>query len=413
MAGTASAPQSVWTEISNKEVHLKTLKDLVAAGHERNIRSMFYNLAFGALSDAAADGVQEEWYAYKDASHTQKDKHELPKPYFKSDIFVMDAGNTSWQQYLAAKNADVYATVPFDGYHVDALGDRGSLYTFNGAIINQQQSFKPFLEAMKNAAPNKKLVMNAVNQWGQSFISQSPVDFLYTEVWSPNESYADLATIIRNNDALAGQDKRTVLAAYINYNKANNPGYFNTPAVLLADAVIFAFGGAHLELGEHMLGKEYFPNENLQMNDELKIALVKYYDFLVAYENLLRDGGDFNTAELVCTNGKLSLANWPATAGKVAVQGKRVGNRQVVQLLNFSNSTSLNWRDTDGTMSKPTTIENAELMLTTTGTVKKLWLASPDINHGVAIALPFVTSGNTISFTLPSLQYWDMFVAEY
>lgn len=414
MAGTAAAPQSSWTEIANKEVSLNTLKELISAGHSRNMRSMFYNLAFGALSDAAADGVQEEWYAFKDASHSQKDKHELPKPFFKSDIFVLDAGNTQWQQYLAAKNADVYATLDFDGYHVDALGDRGSLYTFGGQAINQQATFKPFLEAMKGAAPAKKLVMNAVNQWGQqASISQSPVDFLYTEVWGPNENYADLATIITNNDFYGGQDKRTVLAAYINYNKANNPGYFNTPAVLLADAVIFAFGGAHLELGEHMLGKEYFPNKNLQMNDELKIALVKYYDFLVAYENLLRDGGSFNAPQLVCTNGKLSLANWPAATGKVAVQGKMVGNRQVLHLLNFSNAQSLNWRDTDGTMAKPVTVESAELTLTTTGTVKKLWLASPDINHGVAMPLTFTTVGNTISFTLPSLQYWDMLVAEY
>ena len=49
----------------------------------------------------------------------------------------------------------------------------------------------------------------------------------------------------------------------MNYNKADNRGEFNTPGVLLTDAVMFALGGSHLELGgDHMLCKEYFPNEN-------------------------------------------------------------------------------------------------------------------------------------------------------
>jgi hypothetical protein len=28
-------------------------------------------------------------------------------------------------------------------------------------------------------------------------------------------------------------------------------------------------------------------------------------------------------------------------------------------------------------------------------------------------SIPFTTVGNTINFTLPSLQYWDMVVVEY
>ncbi len=414
LAGSASAPQSSWKGIANNDVYLSTLKGYIEKGHAANIKSMFYNLAFGALSDAATDGVSEEWYAFKDTHHATKDKHELPQPPFKSDIYVLDAGNTGWQNYIVNRNNDVYTALGFDGYHVDALGDRGSLYTYDGDPIDQAATFKPFLEAMKTAAPGKRLVMNAVNQYGQQIsIAQSPVDFLYTEVWNPNERMEDLADIIRNNDFYSGNTLKTVLAAYINYNKADNPGTFNTPGVLLADAVIFAFGGAHLELGEHMLGKEYFPNNNLQMNDELKAALLSYYDFLVAYENLLRDGGDFNQPAFTCTNGKLSLQNWPAATGAVAVQGKRVGNRQVFHLLNFTNANSLNWRDTDGTQPKPVLAEGAALKFTADGTVKKLWLASPDIDHGVAHSLEFTQSGNEVAFTLPSILYWDMLVAEY
>jgi dextranase len=414
LGGTAAAPQSNWKDIANKDVYLQTLKDYIRAGHEKNMRSMFYNLAFGALSDAASDGVQEEWYAYKDAGRGSKDKHVLPKPFFKSDIYVLDAGNTGWQQYIAAKNNDVYATLDFDGFHVDALGDRGSLYDFNGNVINQAATFQPFLEAMKVAAPGKSLVMNAVNQYAQQgSIANSPVDFLYTEVWGPNERFDDLANIIRNNYFYSGNSKSTVLAAYMNYAKADQPGYFNTPAVLLTDAVIFAFGGAHLELGEHMLGKEYFPNKNLQMTDELRKSLLRYYDFLVAYENLLRDGGDFNQPALVCNNAKADFGAWPASTGKVAVQGKRQGKRQVLHLFNFSQANSLDWRDTNGTQNKPAKMEDIACTLTSAESVKKIWLASPDVNNGVAQELSFTQSGANISFNLPSLHYWDMLVVEY
>lgn len=414
LAGSPAAPQSTWKNISNQDVYFSTLKRYIEAAHQQGMQAMFYNLAFGALSDAAADGVAEEWYVFKDNKHTTKDKHPLPAPFFKSDIYLTDAGNTAWQQYLAAKHNDVYKALDFDGFHIDQLGDRGSLYNYTGNAINQAATFKPFIQSAKTAAPTKKLLMNAVNQYGQQGgIADAPVDFLYTEVWAPNESFSDLANIIRNNDAYANNTKPTVLAAYMNYDRADQPGYFNTPAVLLTDAVIFAFGGAHLELGEHMLGKEFFPNNNLLMPDELKLSITRYYDFMVAYENLLRDGGAFNSPAVSCTNGKAILNNWPAVQGKVAVVGKEFANRQVLHLVNFSNANSLQWRDANATQVKPVTIENLALAITTGKTVKKAWLASPDSNSGVAVSLSFTQSGNSVSATLPSLQYWDMVVLEY
>ena len=45
----------------------------------------------------------------------------------------------------------------------------------------------------------------------------------------------------------------------MNYNKADNRGEFNTPGILLTDAVMFALGGSHLELGgDHMCAKSTF-----------------------------------------------------------------------------------------------------------------------------------------------------------
>ena len=414
LAGTVASPLNTWKDIANRDNYLSTVKSYIGKAKAANMKTMFYNLGFGALNDAAADGVNEQWYAFKNNGHGNTDVHTLPKPPFNSDIFLLDPSNTSWQQYISARNNEVYGVFDFDGFHVDQLGDRGNLYRYDGSTVNLAAAFKPFVEAMKTGAPNKRLVMNAVNQYGQeNGIALAPIDFLYTEVWSGNEGYKDLARIIIDNDNYSSHTKKTVLAAYMNYNIANNPGYFNTPGVLLTDAVIFAFGGSHLELGEHLLGKEYFPNNNLQMKDDLKTVLINYYDFLVAYQNLLRDGGNFNSPGLTCSNAVMSLTNWPPVSGKCAIVGKEFINKQVLHLINLSNATNFDWRDAEGNQPVPNTLQDATLEFITNKTVSKVWVASPDIQHGVATSIPFTQNGNRVTWKLPLLKYWDMIVVEY
>ena len=414
LAGTVANPLNSWKDIANRDNTMSTVKQYINLAHGYNMKALSYNLIYGALSDAAADGVNDQWYLYKDQQHATKEVFPLPKPPFKSDIYFLDPSNTGWQNYIGAKTKEAFEVYNFDGYQVDQVGNRDkNLYNYSGDFIKLEATFKPFLEAMREQMPTKNLVMNAVNQYGQQIsIAQSPVDFLYTEVWAPNEGYKDLATIIQNNDLWSGNLKKTVLCAYMDYKVADNPGFFNTPGVLLTDAVIFSFGGSHLELGEHMLGKEYFPNSNLQMKDDLKSAMINYYDFMVAYENLLRDGGTFNTEYLNCINGKMSIGAWPPQTGKVAVQGKTVGNRQIFHLINFANAAHFDWRDTNGNQTVPNIILDANLEASISHPVSKVSVASPDINFGVPQILPFIQNGNTVHFTLPQLKYWDMVMIE-
>lgn len=403
----------VWKDIANRDNYLSTVKGYINAAHDHNMKAISYNLIYGALQNAAQDGVSEEWYLYKDKSHSVKDKHPLPNPPFISDIFLVNPGNTGWQDYFINENRKIYEALSFDGFQMDQLGNRNTNhYTYNGTLIDLPATYKPFIEVIKADNPQKSLIMNAVNQYGQEGIAQAPVDFLYSEVWSPNEMFSDLSKIIIDNDNFSGNTKRTVLAAYMNYNLANNKGSFNTPSILLADAVIFAFGGAHLELGEHMLGKEYFPNNNLEMKEDLKKALITYYDFLVAYQNLLRDGGTFNSP-LLSNIGQIQLNNWPPQSGQVSVVGTEVGNKQVIHLLNFSGAATFEWRDTGGIQPYPQVVKDVKLSFTSGKTVAKLWFASPDFDKGAPKQLDFTQTGDKVSFTLPSLQYWDMIVAEY
>ena len=181
----------------------------------------------------------------------------------------------------------------------------------------------------------------------------------------------------------------------------------------MTDAVIFAFGGSHLELGEHMLAKEYFPNNNLLMRTDLKENLTSFYDFQVAYENLLQADGDFNTPSVTSLDGQIDINSWPPQTGSVSVVGKDLGSMQVINLLNYMDATSLNWRDASGTQPFQRVIKDLPLQIEATKTVKKVWYASPDYRYGSSEELTFTQSGSTLTCTIPKMQYWGMIVIEY
>ncbi len=414
LAGEVYQPAAVWKDIANRDNYFSTVKAYISGARSRGIKSMSYNLAYGALNSAAADGVSEEWYLFKNSNHTEKDYHPLPAPMFRSNIYLTDPSNVAWQNYLAGRNNDVYQVLDFDGFHIDQLGNRNqNLYNYNGQVVDLPPAFNSFVYAMKNATPSKYHVMNAVNQYAQQQIAASPVDFLYSEVWNPNNSFQQLAQIISDNDAFSANTKNSVLAAYMNYDLASGQGFFNTPGVLLTNAVILSFGGSHLEMGEHMLGKEYFPNNNLQMRGDLRDAMVAYYDFQTAYQNILRDGGEMNHLSVQCTDNKFQVSAWPPQLGKVAAFGRLLNDKQVVHLISFGSATSMLWRDNNGTQPYPQRYNDIALNISSERAVKSIWFASPDHRHGIPVPLEFTQSGEKVSVRIPELYFWDMIVLEY
>ncbi|RYD88091.1 MAG: cycloisomaltooligosaccharide glucanotransferase, partial [Sphingobacteriales bacterium] len=392
LAGTVDKPDTIWKDIANRPIYFNTVQNYITAAHKHGMKAMFYNLVYGALKDAGS-AVDDKWYMYIDKNHGTKEKFALPSN-FVSDIFFTDPANTDWQKFITKENAKVYEVFPFDGYHMDQVGNRDKkLYDYTGREIALDETFGQFVSGIKALEPKRPVVMNAVNQYGGQGIGKSPVEFMYTEVWPPNDDFTALARNITDNDEWSGYKKATILAAYMNYDNAENKGWVNTPSILLADAVIFAFGGAHLELGEHMLCKEYFPNNNLQMKEDLKASLVTYYDFLVAYENLLR-GGKLFTPDVASLNSNVKLNAWPAQQGGISVTGRKVGNKDVLHFINFSNAAHMNWRDNKGTQTEPVAINNISLHINASGKAKKVWVASPDNNGAAPQELKFRQDNN-------------------
>ncbi|MFC5530512.1 glycoside hydrolase family 66 protein [Cohnella yongneupensis] len=409
-----AAPGSVWDDIAKRDVYFDTVKGYIDLAHERNMMAMNYNLLFGSYRDAEQDGVSPLWGLYKDAEGKEQDGHPLPSSWATNRILLYNPVDVRWQQYLFEEEKKVFAALKFDGFHVDQLGDRGTLYDANGNVVKLSKTFLPFLNAAKERL-DTRLVMNAVSQFGQGEIVQAPVDFLYAEVW-PNggSTYEQLKSAIDSGRNLSKGSKNTVLAAYMNYGKADRPGEFNAPSVLLANAVIFASGGSHIELGDTgMLGKEYFPNDNLKMTEELEQSLMDYYHFLVAYENLLRDGVT-GTDNGVIIDGTRAFAK--PLPGSVWTFSRKKQGYEIVHLVNLTGNTKILWRDDLGEYVKPDPLLGSKVKYYTDMNVGNVYWASPDLKHGTSGQLAFERGsdeqGAYVAFTVPELLYWDMVYME-
>ena len=426
----------LWTsykDIANRTIYTSAIKNYIRMQHERGMKSIFYNLCLGALDGWQERGVEAEWFIFKDQNHTTKDKHDLPDSW-KSDIYLLNPANEGWLAYLAERNDEVYSFLDFDGYQIDQLGSRGNVYDYNGNSVDLRSGYATFINYMKNRHPEKRLIMNAVSQWGASQIAGTgKVDFLYNEVWgnqagnsltSGEGRFANIKNVIDENCSLS-PNLRTVLAAYMNYTSDGKN--FNSPGIVMADAVMFALGGSHLELGgDHMLCREYFPYSGMKWHSQLEDWMTRYYDFLTAYENLLRDNWTERT-NVKATCSDVTINTWEPQANQVTLLAREVDGRQVVHLLNFTHDDSatdvsddymLCWHDNEAKRPWPQRFENLSIKLTGLtgmGRLRRIWVASPDYCGGAMQELTdfrYTSSTGTVYLTLPSLQFWTMIVIE-
>lgn len=328
--------------------------------------AMNYNLLFGGWKDYESDGVKKEWGLYKDNLRQQQDYHPLPSSWATDRMYLFDPANPDWQSYIFQREQEVFDAFNSDGWQIDQLGNRNTLYDYNGNSIDMISGYGKFLDKAREAFPDKALVFNAVGEYGQPVVAQKPVDFLYAEIWNTS-SYSVLKMAADYARRYSNDQKSVVLAAYMNYKKSS--GFFNEHSVRLADAVIMACGGTHLELGDTgMLSGEYFPSAKLAMNDSLKTGMRHYYDFFTAYENLLRDGA-VETKNALEISG-VDVSRSPAKKSVFAIT-KEKGTDEIVHLINMTGVSSLSWRDDNGNMEEPLRQTDFEFKYYTDNEVKK------------------------------------------
>ena len=312
-----------------------------------------------------------------------------------------------------------------NGKKVYTDGDRRDTHDFEGYFAN-------FINRMKADNHNKYLVMNAVSTFGGAkIVGTGNVEFGYNEMWDGDDYLWNYRKIIQDNRYNNGKNTfNTVFAAYLHCRNGNG-GQFHTSSALFGNATIFALGGSRIELsGDHMLFTEYFPDNARKMSEKLQNSIIHYYDFLVAYENYLRDGNVETSVNM--TMDGVNVAAWDLSAPNPSVAeaanqtigpkpysvntySTTKGDVTMIQLLNYSNVSrdNFNIRDLKETMPEPNVLKNKKIVLDDATSVSRIWVASPDYLGGAPQEVVFSQREGKVSFTLPSLAYWTMVVVEH
>ena len=395
--------QEPYLDPLGRRLSLVTVKNLIAAAHERHIVAMPYTAIYAASVPFYEE--HPDWALYQANG----------QPYLLGENFLvyMDPRPDSpWVNHLFEQFDRVLRQTDFDGIHLDQYGDPKQGYDSQGQRFDLAGPLAATINATKELVrfhrPEGAVVFNAVNNWPIETVASTDQDFIYIEVWLPHTLYRDLWKLIVNAQEL-GQGKPVVLAAYIDPARSRN--------ARLADAVIFASGGYHIELGEPgaMLADPYFPNYG-QMSNELAEVVRSYYDFAVRYENVLALGTHDATSiyesqvtiEGVNTDAKRAYNKvWP-----IVREGDGVIGLSLVNLLDI---VSPEWNGL--LLADPTPLDELRVRYQTKQNVERIWLASPDLASPQAILLDFNTGQNDqgvyIQFTVPRLEYWDLVVVEF
>ncbi|HTX42218.1 MAG TPA: glycoside hydrolase family 66 protein [Acidobacteriaceae bacterium] len=425
LAGTVEHPAPEWHDIAGRTVSRGVLDGFLAAARRHNMMSMAYNSSYSAYVDAFTDGsgVRLQWATWDAPTgpRTLRTAKGLDLPvgggWVTPRLIYMNQNSSEWQHYLFGQMADLFRVYPFDGWHIDTFGTRGA-YAYDGAYVNFIAGFRPFIDNARQAL-NKRIVLNTVNAMGQDETARSDADFVYSELWEDHETYASImntaAQVHTANPAVG-----LVFAAYLQRQEKNDPPVatkeFNAPGVLLADAAIFASGASHIELGDgsRMLSGEYFPADTrFAVTPDLRAALRHYYDFLTAYENVLRYEVFPADAAVTVDGQPSSPYGVPNTVWTIA---RRKGGKTVVHFINLLGSGDPHWRDVQANRPAPPLLSNLRVRIALDGDVTAAGWASPDTDGGRYHALP-ITRGNDrgqryVEFVLPSLKYWDMVILD-
>jgi dextranase len=393
-------------DLLDRQLSLATVNRFIASAHHRNMAAMPYTAVYGASLDFFS--LHPDWALLKADGE--------PVFFGEDYLVIMDVRPGSpWVEHMMHEFDQILAQTSFDGIHLDQYGDPKEGFDSNGNKYSLEQPLADFINETKAHVLSQRedgsVVFNAVTNWPIENVAPADQDLVYIEVWPPYNWFDDLHHLIVQAQQL-GHGKSVVLAAYI------NPQYIHN--VLLADAVIFASGGGHIELGEEntLLADAYFPNYG-PVNERLSLALHRYYDFTVRYQDVIGPRTEDATKKF---SGNIKVRNLATgiviNTAVNAVKNKvwpivRSGDGFIaINLINLLGLEAPEWKEPIG--SAPITLGAAEVRIDDLEQVaSRIWLASPDRDDLSAQQLNFEQNNGSLIFEIPSLLYWDLVVIEW
>ncbi len=380
---------------------IETVNKLITAAHERGMAAMPYTAVYAASIPFYEQ--HQDWALFQaDGS-----------PHFFGNNFlvIMDPRpGSSWTEHLLAEFDRILERTEFDGIHLDQYGAPKEGYDAQGNQFSLDQPLADLIDATKAVVTRQRgedgaVVFNAVTNWPIDTVAPSDQDLVYIEVWPPYTTFAMLAQLITQAQSL-GEGKPVVLAAYI------DPIYETN--ALINDAIIFANGAGHIELGERSgyLSDPYFPNFSIP-SKELAGRLQRYYEFALRYQNVI---GPQTRSAHVDYDGKLKIEGVKAmvnlSSDGVMTAYRASQDHLAISLINLNGIKTGEW--SAGTTATPIPLGSVPVELSGIDRgVANLYFASPDHEDYALVPLEFSQADGKLSFTLPSLAYWDLVLIEW
>lgn len=385
-----------------RQLSIHTVKALIDAAHKRGMAAMPYTAVYAASIPFFEQ--HKDWALYGAYGTTN---------YFGDNFLVLmdPRPDSPWTKHLLGEFSHILATTDFDGIHLDQYGSPKIGYDIKGNSFPLDQPLADMINSTKDivtAARGNKgaVIFNAVTNWPIETVAPSKEDVVYIEVWPPYTFFYELGLLIVQAQQLGG-GKPVVIAAYIDPRYKTN--------VLLNDAIIFANGAGHIELGEQgdYLADAYFPRYKPPSAD-LSVALQRYYEFAIRYQNVI---GPQTRSNNQAYAGKITLGGGietnPALTRNLVMPVVRESMAYTaISLINLLGLESGEWAK--GMVAEPTPLGSTKVKISgASQEIAQVWFSTPDSNSFALQPLNFTQTDNLVNLTIPSLKYWDMILIKW
>lgn len=393
----------VYDDALGQPVTLDAVRALVRTVQGVGSRALGYAAVY-AVGNAEWDTWRSE--AMLDATGT---------PYALGDFLqLVDPASERWLAHFTADLEKSVAAVGFDGFHLDQYGYPKRATRVDGTVVEVEDSFRTMLGGVRSALPEDTLCFNNVNDFPTWVTAPTGQDVVYIEVWPPHVELGHLATVATRARSVAG-GKPVVIAAYQEvYREA--PAEVADLATSFTMAALFSHGATQLLCGEadRLLVDPYYVR-NHEATEQTMAHLARWYDFLVAHDQLLTDpgivdvtgayAGAYNDDVEVSWHG-VEVSETPV-AGRVWRRVTRVGGLMVVHVVNLAGQHDTRW---DAPREQPSELGPGTLRVRCTGPeAPRVRVADPD-GSGVLVDVEVVRAGTHASATLPAPYVWQVVV---